>query len=164
MAILMPFTHDPFFRGLDRLPIDDPGAGLPVLARGDVDIAAEQVMHQLPGAILAPTPKIVLDDLPGREITGPQAPGTPATHNIKMSFRISRLGYFSGRPTRLASGQAPHQYVIICRIEQAKRLLKETEWPIIEIGHLVAFTDQSYFTAVFRKPVTTTLKAYRADT
>jgi AraC-like DNA-binding protein len=47
---------------------------------------------------------------------------------------------------------------IMRRIERAKRLLRETEWPIIDIGHHVGFTDQSYFTAVFRKHVTTTPK------
>jgi AraC-like DNA-binding protein len=71
--------------------------------------------------------------------------------------------YFT-RLFRQATGQTPHQYVVMCRIEHAKRLLRETEWPIIDIGHHVGFTDQSYFTAVFRKHVTTTPKAYRGDT
>jgi len=71
--------------------------------------------------------------------------------------------YFA-RLFRQATGQTPHQYVIKCRIERAKRLLRETEWPIIDIGHHVGFTDQSYFTAVFRKHVTTTPNAYRGDT
>jgi AraC-like DNA-binding protein len=65
---------------------------------------------------------------------------------------------------RHATGQTPHHYVIMCRIARAKRLLRETEWPIIEISHQVGFTDQSYFTAVFRKHVATTPKAYRVDT
>jgi AraC-like DNA-binding protein len=65
---------------------------------------------------------------------------------------------------RQATGQTPHQYVIMSRIERAKRLLTETEWPLIEIGHRVGFTDQSYFTAVFRKHVGTTPKGYRGDT
>jgi AraC-like DNA-binding protein len=62
------------------------------------------------------------------------------------------------------TGRTPLQYVIICRIERAKRLLTETAWPIIDIGHRVGFTDQSYFTAVFRKHVATTPKAYRDGT
>jgi AraC family transcriptional regulator len=68
--------------------------------------------------------------------------------------------YFA-RLFRQATGQTPHQYVIRCRIERAKRLLRETEWPIIEISQHVGFTDQSYFTAVFRRHVTTTPNAYR---
>ena len=71
--------------------------------------------------------------------------------------------YFA-RLFRQATGQTPHQYLIMRRIERAKRLLRETEWPIIDIGHHVGFTDQSYFTAVFRKHVTTTPHAYRGAT
>ena len=71
--------------------------------------------------------------------------------------------YFA-RLFRQATGQTPHQYVIRCRIEHAKRLLRETEWSITEIGHHLGFTDQSYFTAVFRKHVATTPKAYRGNT
>jgi AraC-like DNA-binding protein len=62
------------------------------------------------------------------------------------------------------TGRTPLQYVIMCRIERAKRLLTETEWPIIDICHRVGFADQSYFTAVFRKYVATTPKAYRDGT
>lgn len=69
--------------------------------------------------------------------------------------------YFA-RLFRQATGQTPHQYVTLRRIEHAKRLLRETEWPIIEIGQQVGFTDQSYFTAVFRRHVTTTPTAYRS--
>jgi AraC family transcriptional regulator len=65
---------------------------------------------------------------------------------------------------RQATGQTPHRYVIMCRIERAKRLLTETASPIVEIGHQVGFTDQSYFTAVFRKYVATTPNTYRTDT
>jgi AraC family transcriptional regulator len=50
------------------------------------------------------------------------------------------------------------------RIKRAKRLLMESALPIIDIAHPVGFTDQSYFTAVFRKHVATTPKAYRSDT
>jgi len=65
---------------------------------------------------------------------------------------------------RHATGRTPHQYVIICRIERAKHLLVETTLPLIDISRQVGFTDQSYFTAVFRKHVSTTPKEYRADT
>jgi AraC-like DNA-binding protein len=68
------------------------------------------------------------------------------------------------RQFRQATGQTPHHYVIMCRIERAKRLLVETALPIIDISHQVGFTDQSYFSAVFRKHVTTTPKVYRSNT
>jgi len=63
-----------------------------------------------------------------------------------------------------ATGLAPHQYVITCRMEQAKRLLAETDLPLIEIGAQVGCADQSHFTALFRKHVALTPKAYRDST
>jgi AraC family transcriptional regulator len=63
-----------------------------------------------------------------------------------------------------ATGRTPHQYVLACRIARAKQLLAETEAPLSAIGLQVGWTDQSYFTALFRKHVTMTPKAYRAAT
>ena len=63
-----------------------------------------------------------------------------------------------------ATGLAPHQYVILCRMEQAKRLLAETDMPLIEIGPQVGCADQSHFTALFRRHVAMTPKAYRNTT
>jgi AraC-like DNA-binding protein len=62
------------------------------------------------------------------------------------------------------TGRTPLQYVTMCRIERAKQLLTETEMPIIDIGRQVGFTDQSYFTAVFRKYIAMTPKAHRDGT
>jgi AraC-like DNA-binding protein len=63
-----------------------------------------------------------------------------------------------------ATGLAPHQYVITCRMEHAKRLLAETDLPLIEVGAQVGCADQSHFTALFRKHVALTPKAYRDST
>jgi AraC family transcriptional regulator len=60
-----------------------------------------------------------------------------------------------------ATGRTPHQYVLWCRIERMKQLLTETALPLSAIGSQVGCTDQSYFTALFRKHVGTTPKAYR---
>jgi AraC family transcriptional regulator len=60
-----------------------------------------------------------------------------------------------------ATGLAPHQYVITRRIEEAKRLLAETEEALIDIGLRVGCADQSHFTALFHKDVGLTPKAYR---
>jgi AraC family transcriptional regulator len=63
-----------------------------------------------------------------------------------------------------AMGQTPHQYVILCRIACAKRLLTETTLSLSEIGQQIGYADQSHFTALFRKHVATTPKAYRDAT
>ena len=63
-----------------------------------------------------------------------------------------------------ATGLAPHRYVILSRIEHAKRLLGETDMPLIDIGPEAGFSDQSHFTALFRKHVSMTPKTYRDAT
>jgi AraC family transcriptional regulator len=63
-----------------------------------------------------------------------------------------------------ATGLTPHQYVITCRMEYAKRLLAETDVPLIEIGLQVGCADQSHFTALFRTHASLTPKAYRDNT
>jgi AraC family transcriptional regulator len=63
-----------------------------------------------------------------------------------------------------ATGRTPHQYVLGCRIMRAKQLLAEIEVPLSAIGPRVGWTDQSYFTALFRKYVAMTPKAYRDAT
>lgn len=63
-----------------------------------------------------------------------------------------------------ATGLAPHQYVSRCRIERAKRLLADTDLPLIEIGPQVGCADQSHFSALFRRHVAMTPKTYRNTT
>jgi AraC family transcriptional regulator len=65
---------------------------------------------------------------------------------------------------RQATGQTPHQYVLACRIAHAKQLLAETDMPLSAVGLQVGCTDQSYFTALFRKHAGMTPKAYRDAT
>jgi AraC family transcriptional regulator len=60
-----------------------------------------------------------------------------------------------------ATGSTPHHYILIRRIERAKRLLTESELPLSEVGQRVGLADQSHFTAVFRKYVGTTPRAHR---
>jgi AraC-like DNA-binding protein len=60
-----------------------------------------------------------------------------------------------------ATGLAPHQYVIRCRMAHAKQLLAETDLPLCEIALQVGCADQSHFTALFRTHVSLTPKAYR---
>ena len=68
------------------------------------------------------------------------------------------------RQFKHTTGLTPHQYVVGCRIEQAKQLLVVTDAPLSEIGLQVGCADQSHFTALFRKYVSMTPKAYRDTT
>jgi AraC family transcriptional regulator len=68
------------------------------------------------------------------------------------------------RRFKQATGQTPHHYVLECRIVRAKQLLADTALSLSAIGFQVGWPDQSYFTALFRKHVGMTPKAYRAAT
>jgi AraC family transcriptional regulator len=58
-------------------------------------------------------------------------------------------------------GLTPHQYVVKCRLERAKILLRRSHLPIIEICHQVGWQNQSHFTRIFRQHFHITPKAYR---
>jgi AraC-like DNA-binding protein len=68
------------------------------------------------------------------------------------------------RQFKHSTGLTPHQYVIDCRMEQAKQLLTATEASLSEIGLQVGCADQSHFSALFRKYAFMTPKAYRDHT
>jgi AraC family transcriptional regulator len=62
---------------------------------------------------------------------------------------------------KLATGLAPHQYIMQKRVEAAKKLLSETETPIAQIALEIGFQSQSRFTTLFRQLTGTTPRAYR---
>jgi AraC family transcriptional regulator len=65
------------------------------------------------------------------------------------------------RAFKATIGESPHRYVIQRRIERSKVLLSVTQLSISEIAYRVGITNQSHFTAQFRKLVGTTPKQYR---
>ena len=58
-------------------------------------------------------------------------------------------------------GEAPYQYVIRVRIEEAKRLLRETDLPLEEIGARVGYDSQSRFITLFKRLTGVTPARYR---
>lgn len=59
------------------------------------------------------------------------------------------------------TGVALSEYIQRTRIEEAKKLLTLTDRPIAEIGSLLNFHEQSYFTKIFKKFAGVTPKQYR---
>ena len=58
-------------------------------------------------------------------------------------------------------GAAPHQYVLRCRMEKAKQLLKATDWSIMHIALKVGFKDSGYFSSAFKRHIGVTPANYR---
>ena len=86
------------------------------------------------------------------------------SHNLTLTKLASLVQisphYFSSL-FKQSTGLTPHQYVTKCRLEQAKKLLRRSHLPIIEICLQVGFHNQSHFTRLFRQHFQITPKAYR---
>ncbi len=61
------------------------------------------------------------------------------------------------------TGLAPHRYVIECRLEKAKALLRETNLAVNEIAQMVGYSSQSHFSTVFRQYAGQSPLRYRGD-
>lgn len=62
------------------------------------------------------------------------------------------------------TGFSPSRYFIRLRLSRAQELLRETKWPIIQIGMEVGYTSPSHFAHVFRKETGLSPHEYRDRT
>jgi AraC family transcriptional regulator len=69
--------------------------------------------------------------------------------------------FYFARAFRRQLGETPHRFVLQRRIERAKRLLRDTETPLVEIALSCGFASQSHFASVFRRQVGVTPREYR---
>ena len=64
---------------------------------------------------------------------------------------------------KLSTGRAPHNYVLMQRIERAKQQLRDPKRSIIDAGLDAGFQNPSHFARMFRKLEGTTPSKYRAE-
>lgn len=90
--------------------------------------------------------------------------------NLESDLTLAELAevaelspFHFARSFKQTTGSTPIQFLMQRRIERAGRLLAETDLPIVEIGLLVGFKNQSHFTTLFRKITAMTPKAYRNE-
>lgn len=88
--------------------------------------------------------------------------------NLHKSLRVGQIAkvanlsnFYFIKMFKSAFGKSPHQYILGCRIELAKRLLVETLLPINEVSQRCGFSTQSHFTNAFRRHAGAAPRAFR---
>jgi len=80
-----------------------------------------------------------------------------------LSGAVSMSPYHFAHAFRQTAGLAPHRYVIQCRVERAKSLLRETDLSITEIAHQVGYSNHSNFSVVFHRFTGQTPRRFRSE-
>ena len=70
---------------------------------------------------------------------------------LDMAHAVGLSPTHFARRFKRSTGSAPHQYLIRCRVERAKRLLAETDNAIVQIALACGFAHQEHLTRVFRR-------------
>lgn len=82
-------------------------------------------------------------------------------HDIANSVGLS--DYYFHNNFAMATGITPHQYLIECRIEKAKKLLWNTETSMNEIAEKCGFCSQQHFNKIFKKETKISPGNYRKE-
>ncbi len=81
--------------------------------------------------------------------------------SLKELAAIAQISpHYFAQLFKQSMGVTPHQYVIRCRIERAKQLLRQQELAIADVAKVIGFVDQSHFHRHFKRLVGVTPKAF----
>jgi AraC family transcriptional regulator len=80
---------------------------------------------------------------------------------IRLAREADMSEFHFSRAFKRTTGLTPSQYFIHLRLEKARRLLRETNRSIIEIGLDVGYTSPSHFAQIFRREVGISPSEYR---
>jgi AraC family transcriptional regulator len=84
--------------------------------------------------------------------------------DLSLNILAAMLGmspYYFERLFRQSVGYTPHQYILHCRIEKAKQLLRTTQQPVMEIARQVGCKNHSHFSKLFRQLTGMSPRTYR---
>lgn len=79
----------------------------------------------------------------------------------EVASEIGLSPFHFARVFRRSTGLTPQQYLVVQRIECAKKLLLKDDLPLVEVCLRSGFKNQSHFTTVFRKFTAFTPKMFR---
>jgi len=81
----------------------------------------------------------------------------------KISQTLWMSPYHFAHVFKQAAGVAPHHYVVKCRIDRAKALLRGTDLSVTEIARQVGYSNLSHFSVAFHKRIGQTPSRYRSE-
>jgi YesN/AraC family two-component response regulator len=84
--------------------------------------------------------------------------------NIRLKYiadRVSLSSYYFSRLFKKEVGVNLSQYILHKRLEVAKRMLEETDQPIVDISVSVGFQEHNYFGKIFKRFTGSTPSEYR---
>jgi AraC family transcriptional regulator len=82
-------------------------------------------------------------------------------HVNRLAVEAKLSPFHFARMFKLTTGQTPHLYVLMQRVERAKALLCDSETALIDIAAHTGFRTQGHFTGVFRRYTGLTPRAFR---
>lgn len=86
------------------------------------------------------------------------------TGDVSLTTLASAAGlspFHFARLFKLSTGLAPHQYVLRCRVEHARKLLLSRDTTTAEVAKAAGFCDQSHLTTHFRRLYGVTPRTFR---
>jgi AraC family transcriptional regulator len=118
-------------------------------------------------AVRRVTPVVLKGGLPGNRL---KRVLDYIADSLEENISLSQLAAIAGMSPhyfselfKQSTGHAPHNYVLVQRIERAKQKLRDPQRSIIDAGLDAGFQNSSHFARMFRKLVGTTPSKYRAD-
>ncbi|HEV7913410.1 MAG TPA: AraC family transcriptional regulator [Albitalea sp.] len=142
-------------RSLDRL---DDGYVKSLAAVLSAHVAQHYVAAQ--GARMAPTGGLAAHKM--------RCVRSYVTDHLGQAIRVDQLAdavhlsaFHFARMFKQSTGQSPHLYVLMQRVERAKELLSESDLPLVDVAADVGFRTQGHFTTVFHRYSGFTPRMYR---
>lgn len=88
---------------------------------------------------------------------------TEPIHVEQLAAEVHMSPFHFARMFKQATGQPPHLYVVMQRVERAKSLLRDSELALIDVAAQAGFGTQGHFCGVFRRYTGFTPRTFRLD-